>query len=258
VPSALNRRLSLPPLPIRPERLMATGDDVWLFTGCVTDAWQRPVHRAAIAVVGAMGAGVALPGPAAGCCGALSAHGGLRAQTFTMGRRVMSAFPGDQPILVDSAGCGATLKDYGRVFGSESARRFSARVQDIHEWMAGHADALPAPAGRRRLRVAVQDPCHLRHVQRAERHVRTVLSPYAELVELTDEGRCCGAGGSYSVLQPTLATAIRDQKIGVIKAARADVVASANPGCSMWLAAAGVPVMHPVEIIAESAGLSGG
>jgi glycolate oxidase iron-sulfur subunit len=84
-----------------------------------------------------------------------------------------------------------------------------------------------------------------------------VLAPYGDLVELSDEGRCCGAGGSYSVLQPALATAIRDQKVEVIAAARADVVASANPGCSMWLAAAGVPVKHPVEIIAESAGLAG-
>jgi glycolate oxidase iron-sulfur subunit len=224
----------------------------------VTDAWQRPVHEAVIAVLGAMGAGVALPGPEAGCCGALSAHGGLRAQTLAMGRRVMSAFPGGQPILVDSAGCGAMLKDYGHLFGTDAARQFSARVQDVHEWMAAHADALPAPVGRRRMRIAVQDPCHLRHVQRAERHVRTVLAPYGDLVELTDDGRCCGAGGSYSVLQPALATAIRDQKVAVIAGAEADVVASANPGCSMWLAAAGVPVKHPVEIIADSAGLAAG
>ena len=114
--------------------------------------------------------------------------------------------PGEAPILVDSAGCGAQLKDYGHLLGTDAAGAFSARVRDIHEWLAEHADRLPAP--RHPLEpVIVQDPCHLRHVQRTHLAVRTVLGRYAPLVELDDEGLCCGAGGAYSALHPDLAAA---------------------------------------------------
>ena len=253
VPRRLASRFSLPRLPVRQESLRPTGSDVWLFTGCVMDAWQRKVHQAAIDVVTAAGAGVALPGPAASCCGALHVHAGLHVSAVRMATHVMSAFPGDAPILVDSAGCGATLKDYGHLVGTAEARRFSQRVLDLHEWLAARPDRLPAPApGWRRPTVAVQDPCHLRHVQHAEMAVRTVLAPYADLVDLADEGRCCGAGGAYSALQPDLASAIRSQKAAVIEAAAADFVASANPGCSMWLAGAGIDVRHPIEIVAAA------
>ncbi|HMC40183.1 MAG TPA: heterodisulfide reductase-related iron-sulfur binding cluster [Acidimicrobiales bacterium] len=255
VPRRLAARLSLPRLPMRRPALSPTGDDVWLFTGCVMDAWQRPVHVATIRVLRAMGWGVALPGPAAGCCGALAAHAGLHDRAVHLARRVMSAFPGQAPVLVDSAGCGAALKDYGRLLGTPEAAAFAARVYDVHEWMAGHADRLPPAGPGPRPVVAVQDPCHLRHAQHAEAHVRTVLAPYADLVELEDEGRCCGAGGAYSALQPELAGAIRADKKAVIDRAGADVVASANPGCAMWLAGAGVPARHPMEIVAGAARL---
>ena len=145
IPGPLARRLSLPRLPLRQGPLRATGDDVWLFTGCVMDAWQRDIHRAAIAVLGACGAGVALPGPGATCCGALHVHAGLHDDAIRLAHRVMAAFPGSAPILVDSAGCGAALKDYGHLVGTDEAQAFAARVLDIHEWLAAHADRLPAP-----------------------------------------------------------------------------------------------------------------
>ena len=259
VPRSVAARMSLPALPLRRAPLVPTGQDVWLYTGCVMDAWQRSVHTDAIAVLRAMGVGVALPGPAAACCGALHTHAGLHVRATVLAERVMSAFPGQAPVLVDSAGCGAALKEYGALLGTPEAAAFSARVFDLYEWMAGRAGQLPPPdRGRARPRVAVQDPCHLRHAQRAHAHVRTVLAPYADLVELTDEGRCCGAGGAFSVLQPALAGSIRDEKVRVIARAEADVVASANPGCAMWLAAAGVPMRHPVEIVAVAAGLREG
>jgi glycolate oxidase iron-sulfur subunit len=248
--------MSLPELPLRRPPLRSTGSDVWLLTGCVMDAWQRPVHADTIAVLAAMGVGVALPGPGAACCGALHSHAGLHERAMTLARRVMSAFPGSAPILVDSAGCGAALKEYGLLLGTTEAAAFSARVHDVQEWIASRADRLPAPMpGVPALRIAVQDPCHLRHAQRAEAHVRTVLQPYGQLVELADEGRCCGAGGAFSIFQPELAGAIRADKKAVIEMARADVVASPNPGCAMWLAAAGLEVRHPMEIVARAAGL---
>jgi glycolate oxidase iron-sulfur subunit len=259
IPGPLARRLSLPVLPWRQAPLEATGEDVWLFTGCVMDAWQRAIHRAAITLLGACGAGVALPGPGAACCGALHIHAGLRSEAARLARRVMRAFPGSAPILVDSAGCGAALKDYGHLLGTREAERFSARVMDIHSWLAERADRLPPAApDAPHLRIAVQDPCHLRHVQHSEAAVRVVLAPYGEIVELDDDGRCCGAGGAYSALQPELAGRIRTQKLAVIAATTPDVVASANPGCGLWLAAAGAPVRHPLEIVADAAGVATG
>ncbi len=257
LPASVAARLGLPKLPLGQPRLDATGSDVWLFTGCVMDAWQRPVHRATVSVLSAMGYGVALPGAAAACCGALHVHAGLHDRAVHLARRVMTAFPGDAAILVDSAGCGAALKEYGELLGTEEAARFARRVFDVQEWIAGRAEQLPpARPDRPRLRVAVQDPCHLRHVQHAEGHVRTVLRPYVEVVELTDEGRCCGAGGAFSVLRPQLAGEIRQEKVRVIEQVAADLVASPNPGCAMWLAGAGLTVRHPMEIVAETADLS--
>ena len=251
------KRLALPPLPLRSPRLRATGTDAWLFTGCVMDAWQRDVHAGVLRIAEAMGIGMALPAAGGSCCGALHVHAGLDEAARSLAARVMGAFPGSAPIVVDSAGCGAALKDYGHLLGTPEAAGFSARVLDVHEWLAQHADRLPAPAaGAVRRDVIVQDPCHLRHVQKAHLAVRTVLAPYARLVELDDEGLCCGAGGAYSALQPELSGAIRERKLGAIERAHAvapgAVVASANPGCSMHLAAAGVRVTHPVLVIREA------
>jgi glycolate oxidase iron-sulfur subunit len=254
VPPALSRRLALPKLPFREVPLSPTGDDVWLFTGCVMNAWQRPVHRASIQVLQSIGVGVALPGSGAACCGALHVHAGLQGDAVRLARRCIAALPGPAPVLVDSAGCGAALKDFAHLLGREG-EEFSSRVFDIQEWIAGRVEDLPPPVTDEELRIAIQDPCHLRHVQRAESPVRAVLQRYGEIVELGDEGRCCGAGGAYSALHPDLAGAVRTQKLAVIAVAEADIVASANPGCAMWLSAAGVPVSHPMEIVAQRAGL---
>jgi glycolate oxidase iron-sulfur subunit len=259
VPPRLARRLGLPArLPLRRPRLQASGTDVWLFTGCVMDAWMRDVHADVQRVVEAAGAGVALPGPDGACCGALALHAGMETEATARARRTMAAFPGEAPILVDAAGCGAMLRDYGHLLGTDAARAFSDRVVDVHTWLADRIDALVDGAGPARPPVderpvvAVQDPCHLRHVQRAHAAVRTVLSPFATLVELDDEGLCCGAGGAYAAVQPDLAGAIRDRKLGAIARTGAPVVASANPGCALHLAAAGVEVVHPCTVVARA------
>jgi len=254
LPQRLSRRLGLPDrVPVRrTARLQASGTDVWLFTGCVMDAWMRDVHADVQRVVEATGAGVALPGRDAACCGALALHAGLRPDARALAGRTMRAFPGDAQILVDAAGCGAMLKDYGHLLGTREAEAFAARVRDVHEWLAERVDRLPpAPEGGDRPTVAVQDPCHLRHVQRVHQSVRTVLRPYADIVELDDEGLCCGAGGAYALSQPELASAIRVRKLAAIARAGAPIVASANPGCALHLAAAGVEAVHPCQIVAR-------
>ncbi|MBV9952404.1 MAG: 4Fe-4S dicluster domain-containing protein [Acidimicrobiia bacterium] len=254
VPSA---RFGLPAkLPLRARPLQPTGTDVWLFTGCVMDAWLRPTHAAVKAVVEQTGAGVALPGGSAGCCGALHEHAGLRPDALALAQRTMSAFPGDAPILVDSAGCGAMLESYGELLGTPEAARFSARVLDVHEWLAERLDRLPDPVAPVPGPVAIQDPCHLRHVQRAHVAVHTVLARYVtDLRTLDDEGLCCGAGGAYAVVHPETAAAIRERKLASIERSGADLVASANPGCALHLAAGGAQVVHPLELVARALAL---
>ena len=228
---------------------------MWLFTGCVMDAWQRDIHLATQEVIEATGTTVRPTADAAPCCGALHTHAGLGGDAREIARQVISALDGANPILVNSAGCGAALKDYGRLLDSHEARVFSARVLDIHEWLADRLDQIETAASQPQIqrRVAVQDPCHLRHVQGAHMAVREVLEPFvSELVELDDEGMCCGAGGAFSQVQRQLALDVRDRKTEAIDRAEADAVVSANPGCAMHLAAAGLTVRHPMELIAEA------
>ncbi len=250
------RRLGLGRLPWRRGRpVVSTGDDVWLFTGCVMDAWMRPTHRNTAELLTAAGATYAVPGPHGSCCGALHAHAGLLDDARRLARGVIEAMPGTAPVVVNSAGCGAAMKAYGHLLATTEAVAFSERVHDVHEWLADHLADLPA-AERAEPPVIVQDPCHLRHVQRAHEPVRTVLRHVTQVVELDDDGLCCGAGGAYSALEPTLAGEIRDRKLAAIRRASqrsgATTVASANPGCAMHLQAAGVTVRHPVDIVAEA------
>jgi glycolate oxidase iron-sulfur subunit len=250
------RRLGLPRLPLRsPAPLSADTDpDTYLFTGCVMDAWQRDVHRAALRVMRATGARVGLPGPGADCCGALHAHAGRRHDAERLAARVLGAFPGDAPIVVDSAGCGAALADYGRLLGTDAARAFSDRVVDVSTWLV---DRPSLRLRRRETTVVVQDPCHLRHVQRAHVPVATLLARAYPVRVTDDDGLCCGAGGAYSAFEPDLSEAVRARKVDALVAAAGGVpfvVASANPGCAMHLAAAGLTVRHPVELLEDCLG----
>jgi glycolate oxidase iron-sulfur subunit len=256
------RRLGLSKLPLRrPAPLISTGDDVWLFTGCVMDAWQRSTHRSTAELVTAVGATYRVPGAGGSCCGALHVHAGLHDDAIRLARRVMASMPGEAPIIVNSAGCGAALKDYGAIIDTDEARHFAARVVDVNEWLAPQVSALPQPVAERQ-RVLVQDPCHLRHVQRIDASVRTLLNHVADVVELDDDGLCCGAGGAYSALQPELAGGIRRRKMESIDRALATgpvaAMASANPGCSMHLESAlaerGVEVAHPVDVVVRALG----
>lgn len=254
-----SKRLGLPArLPIRRSPLRTSGTDVHLFTGCVMDAWQRDTHQAVQAVIEATGAGVHPTGAAAPCCGSLSAHAGLHGEAVKRARQVIGALDDDDaPVLVDSAGCGAAMKEYGRLLDTPEAHAFSARVLDVHEWLERHLEELPGVEPLK-LTVAVQDPCHLRHVQKVHQSVRAVLTPFVEgVVELDDEGLCCGAGGAYSVVEPELARDIRDRKLASIDRAAADAVVSANPGCSIHLTAGGVAVSHPLELVARALAADG-
>jgi glycolate oxidase iron-sulfur subunit len=226
--------------------------DAWMFTGCVMDAWMRDTHRSTARVMRATGAAVARPGAGGDCCGALHAHAGRERDAKRLARRVMRSMPGDAPIVVNSAGCGAAMKEYGHLLGTADAIAFSARVRDFAQWIAERGTPPTRATGAT---VVVQDPCHLRHVQKAHLPVRAVLRDAYTLVELDDEGLCCGAGGAYAAYEPELAAAIRDRKVDAIRNAGAGedpIVVSANPGCLLHLRAAGLDVRHPADLLAEA------
>jgi glycolate oxidase iron-sulfur subunit len=251
------RRFGLPRLTARslavPVDAPAGGDPTaWCFTGCVMDAWLRDTHRSTVRVMRAAGARVARPTRGGDCCGALHLHAGRAEEARRLARRVIASMPGDAPVVVNSAGCGATMKDYGRLLGTPGAVAFSARVRDFSEWVVEQG---LVPVRDMHTTVVIQDPCHLRHVQRAHGAVRTALGPAYALAETDDDGLCCGAGGAYAALQPELATSIRDRKAAALRraapGARA-VVASANPGCMLHLRQAGLDVRHPADLLAAA------
>lgn len=279
------RGVRLPGIPLwqRPLRSRggassAAGDTVWLYTGCVMDATMRHIHQATRAVLEAAGAKVAFAPAAASCCGALHRHSGQVSQAKKLAGRTMAALGGTAPILVNSAGCGAALKDYAKLLGTPQAEAFSARVQDVHEWLAGVQAAAPklaepaepavpavpdqpaVPAEpcqpipeTRKPKVAVLDPCHLRHAQGVHLSVREVLRAHAEIIELDDEGLCCGAGGAYSLMHPKTAAEISQRKQQAILRSGAEIVVAANPGCLLHLEgdlrARGIRICHPLELL---------
>jgi glycolate oxidase iron-sulfur subunit len=195
-----------------------------------------------------------------GCCGALHDHAGDREGAATLAEANLRAFAGTADYLVvNSAGCGALLKDLGHLLGTPAAATLAGRVRDVTELLAA---AGPRRGGPVPLQVCYDAPCHLQHAQRIHREPLQVLGAIPDLVVTVLPGadRCCGAAGIYGVLHPEMSRAVLDDKIATIAAAtpRPDLVLTGNPGCLMQigagLTAAELPirVAHPVELLDRS------
>jgi glycolate oxidase iron-sulfur subunit len=191
------------------------------------------------------------------CCGALHEHAGDAAAARTLAAaNVKTLADSADFIVVNSAGCGALLKDYGRLLKSSAARTVAAKIRDVSELLAERG---PRPGAALDLDVAYDAPCHLQHAQRVHEAPLALLSavPSLRLHVLPGSDRCCGSAGIYSLLQPRMARAVLDSKIGSFAAAqhRPDLIVTGNPGCLMQigagLLAAGLPiaVAHPVELL---------
>jgi glycolate oxidase iron-sulfur subunit len=226
---------------------------VALLSGCVMDAWFGPVHDATVGLLQRAGYRVVVP-EAQTCCGALAAHDGHADDARRLAARNVDAF-GDVDIIVsDSAGCTAHLKEYAH--WDDRAGDYGSRVLDATELIASLiADGtLPTlePNGER---VAVQDPCHLRHAQRITAQPRRIVAAAGyTAVEIDPDGLCCGAAGVYSVLHPATSAQLGRQKAAQVTGTACRIVASANPGCEMQLRShldADHRVAHPVELYWE-------
>ena len=221
------------------------------------------VHDATVRTLGVNGVAVGET-LGQGCCGALHAHAGLTDDARALARANIAAFAGgDIPIVVNSAGCGAMLKEYGHLLPDDpAATAFAARVRDVTELLAERG---PAPGAALDLRIAYDPPCHLLHAQGVAEPPRRVLGavPGAVLVETPGASRCCGSAGLYGLVQPELSRTVLAAKLEELRAAAPDVVATGNPGCQLQigagLAAAGiaVDVRHPVELLDRSYAAAG-
>ncbi|MFQ5810830.1 MAG: (Fe-S)-binding protein, partial [Armatimonadota bacterium] len=235
-----------------------------LLTGCIMPLAFGRVHEASVRVLARNGCEVIAP-PEQACCGALHAHNGDRPTAIALARRNIDAFlnASVDVIVVNSAGCGSAMKEYGELLDAdpgyaEKAHRFSTMVKDIHEFLV----ELPfqPPVGRIDAEVTYQDPCHRAHAQRISRAPREILAaiPGLRLVEMEHADRCCGSAGVYSLTQAEMSLRLLDDKIRDLAATGATVIATANPGCMTQLEAGlrrhRLPgrVLHVVELLDEA------
>jgi glycolate oxidase iron-sulfur subunit len=233
---------------------------VGLFTGCVMPLVYGPVHAATLRVLRHNGCEVHIPRQQA-CCGALNVHAGERRVAADLARRNVEAFLGRglDAIVVNSAGCGATMKDYQELLPSDSAATEFARLtRDVSEFLAGIE--LEPPRRQVRRSVTLQESCHLVHAQRIKDAPRTLVAaiPGLELRDMDHPDLCCGSAGLYMVTKRDMSTRILDSKMAEIEATRASTIVTANPGCMMQLqrgvqrAGLDADVRHVVELLDES------
>jgi glycolate oxidase iron-sulfur subunit len=260
----------LPPVRLRdafarlPERVPATGPTrlrVALLTGCVQDVFFHQVNAATARVLAAEGCEVLVP-RGQRCCGALELHAGREQSALVRARRTIGEFeqlPVDV-IVTNVAGCGSSMKEYGHLLADDPgwasrAAAFSARVRDVHEVLAELEPV--APRHPIRARVLYHDACHLGHAQGVRAQPRAVLRtiPGLELVEPAEPELCCGSAGIYNLVAPEAAAELGARKAANLRAARPDVVVTANPGCLLQIRRhldADVPLRHPVQLLDAS------
>lgn len=234
---------------------------VALFTGCVMRAAFADTNAATARVLARNGIDVVVPAEQ-GCCGALHAHAGERADARALAKRNIEALEGlaVDAFIVNAAGCGANLKEYGWLLKdepawAERAEAFSGRVRDAAEYLA--AIGLSATPGELRTTVAYDDPCHLIHGQKIAAQPRSLLAaiPGLTLVPLAEADWCCGSAGTYNVTQPELARRLGHRKALHITRSGAQLVVTANPGCQMQIEAAlrregsPIPVVHLMDVL---------
>ena len=237
---------------------------VALITGCVQSVFTAQVNAATARVLAAEGCEVLVP-QNQGCCGALLLDLGQEDEGLAMARKMIDQFESVKvdSIIVNAAGCGAILKDYGYLLRDdpqyrERAIAFSAKCKDPSEVLA----ELSPRATRHpmALKVAFHDPCHLQHAQRLTAPPRAALRtiPGLELLELPESALCCGSAGVYNLLQPETGHALGERKAKNIVATQAQMVATGNPGCQLQISALlneqghPVPVKHYMELLDAS------
>ena len=248
-------------------RVAAAGQQrrrVGMMLGCVQRVFLDRVNAATARVLAAEGCEVIIPENQP-CCGALMIHAGEERQALELARQMIDAFERAEvdTIVINAAGCGSTVKDYGYLLRddpqyAERAKKFAAKCKDVSEVLA---ELKPqAPRNPLKLKVAYHDSCHLQHAQGIKSQPRAVLAtiPGLQVVEIPEGPICCGSAGIYNLVQPETAEQLGDRKARNVIGTSPDVVATGNPGCIFQIhrglerAGHKVPVLHMVELLDAS------
>ncbi|VAW95057.1 Glycolate dehydrogenase, iron-sulfur subunit GlcF [hydrothermal vent metagenome] len=261
----------IPPIPARPgwqpyyPPRSKTRGDVALFLGCINETLGQDELRAAIRLLTSAGYGVHVP-PQQACCGAMHRHNGNMRAATELAKQNLRAFENRQveAILHTASGCTAALQEYDKWVKPPHtqagiATEFSAKTQDVSHFLATvqwpeYIQFSPLPA-----RVAVHSPCSLKHVlQQANAPMQLLANiPRIELVELSDNGHCCGGAGSYMLTQPERAARLREDKLDALHETQADILVTSNIGCALHLQAGlrergrALEILHPVTLLAR-------
>jgi glycolate oxidase iron-sulfur subunit len=248
-----------------PARVPASGERravVGMLTGCVQREFFPGVNAATARVLAMEGCDVIIPKDQ-GCCGALSLHSGRSAEAKDFAKKTIASFADVEVVVVNAAGCGSAMKDYGDVLAdepgwAERSREFTAKTRDLAEYLT----ELGPRATRHPLdiTVAYHDACHLAHAQGIRAQPRALLAgiPGLEIREIADPDICCGSAGVYNLLQPEAAGELGDKKAKNVSATGADLLVAANPGCSLQIATAlhrrgeEIAVAHTAEVLDAS------
>lgn len=262
LPSVTLRMLTAK-LPVRIAPIGAPRARVGLMLGCVQRVFFEHVNAATARVLTAEGCDVYIPREQ-GCCGALMTHTGREDEAIVAARKLIDSF---EPlnldyIVINAAGCGSNVKDYGHLLRddpayAQRAQAFAAKCRDISEVLAELAPQ--APRHPVPMRIAYQDPCHLFHAQRVGRQPRDLLRtiPGLELLELPDTG-CCGSAGVYNLIEPDTAHELGERKARTVADTGADALVSGNPGCMLQITkelhrlGRDMPAFHLVELLDAS------
>jgi glycolate dehydrogenase iron-sulfur subunit len=247
-----------------PETLRPAGPvrgRVALLTGCVMNILQTETHRDTVAVLLRNGFEVFIP-RLQECCGSLHSHNGDLAAARRLARKNIDLFDKSEfdALIVDSAGCGAFIKEYGEVLSgdpaySARAESLSARTKEITEFLA--EVGYDKPAWPVRKRVTYHEACHLVHTQKISAQPREIIHsiPGIEFVELPEATWCCGSAGIYTVTRFDDSMALLERKMNNLKSTGAEIVLTANPGCHLQLTVGirnlglAMEVMHPVSLL---------
>ena len=258
-------RAARQPEPPKPDPRHPIPTRLAVFRGCVMDTLFRDVNDQTRQILQACGYDV-VEVPGQGCCGALHAHAGAREAARAMAERNIAAFDAVDAdyIVVNSAGCGALLREYPLLVGGPRAEALARKVRDITEILA---DSAPPYARVQDLNIVYDPPCHLQHAQRIHEAPLAVLRsiPGVRVQVLPGADRCCGGAGLYGLLHPELSRQILAEKLEALRQASPppDLLVTGNPGCLMQLGAGlraagmAIPVAHPVEVVGWGIGVRG-
>ena len=237
---------------------------VIFLAGCVMRMTDPSALHATVRVLSINGVDIKIP-ENQGCCGAVTSHAGENKITQDRARRNIDTFLSEpcDAIIVASAGCGSTMKEYGDLLKDDpqyfdKAKRIAELTKDVHEFL--FALGLKPPNNQLNLTVTYQDPCHLLNAQRISEAPRYLLDqiPGLTRTEMAEGNICCGSAGAYSITQPEMSKMLTQKKVNNIVATSADIVATANPGCSMQISTAlrtmnsNTRVRYVMEILSEA------